>query len=296
MKKWIVALSVAGTLMSSSVLANEYDSLEKQMNILAEILETSVEQESEKGELPISRFEYSYLKGQGVVLFADSGRMPWRFVVPNMPEPPMPPDVGEMNEFAERMDLDAIIEQGLRSAHRVLGQLNGEYSNEWVEMAESARDTAWEIRDKERELRDLEFELRTADESRQTGIEKEKKQLEMELSNLREEQKALQQQASSLKLKLKEKRRELEEKRVATRESLLKRFETTLANTLCTYGVTLKSLPENEKVNVILRDFYPSKQGESQDQLYVFDKSELIQCVTEGNAQSLIESASRYRF
>lgn len=296
MKKWVLILGAAGTLVSSTVLANDYEPLKKQMNILAEILETSVEQESENGDFPISRFEYSYLKGQGIVFMANAGRMPWRMVAPDIPEPPMPPEVGEMNEFAERMNLDVIIEQGLRSAHRVLGQLSGEYSTEWIEMTERARDTAWEIRDKERELRDLEFELRTDGDAQKAEIEKEKKQLEVELSELREKREKLQQQAAELKSELQEKRRQFEEKRIANRESMLKQFETTLADTLCTYGVTLKALPEGEKVNVILKDFYPDHQGQSQDQLYVFDKSELVQCVTDGNSQSLLESASRYRF
>ncbi len=47
---------------------------------------------------------------------------------------------------------------------------------------------------------------------------------------------------------------------------------------LCEYGGTLKSLPRDEYLTLVLADAVRDEKGRARDQIYVFHKTDLLAC------------------
>ncbi|MGM0525075.1 MAG: hypothetical protein ACQEQ8_02665 [Pseudomonadota bacterium] len=295
MKKWLLAAAVSAALFSQSGQAQQpYQSLQNQLEIFSGILETAAKQHKEETAKLVS-FEYTYLRDQGVIFRTRLGPSSWHFVRPDIPEPPMPPDAPEMGEFARDLQLDVVVEQGLRSAHRILSKLSGEYSDEWFELTEQQRDLAWEIRDIERDLRDTEFELRNADSDTTEELQQQLEQQQRQLDELRERRAEVQEQADELKQELKEQQQQARQQQRQTLDQKLVKAESLIAETLCNYGATLKALPDDEFISFVIEGAGSGDDGK-RDKVYVFPKSDVNSCQTEDDAEALLETAKPYYF
>ncbi|MBL4742055.1 MAG: hypothetical protein COB75_03950 [Idiomarina sp.] len=296
MNKWMSGLILGSAILSVPAAANEpYQELKNQLEIFTGILTTAVGQQSDE-QTKLEDFRYTYVRDQGVIYRARLGASKWRFVAPDIPEPPLPPEAPEMGEFARDMQLDVVVEQGLRSAHRILSKLSGEYSQEWFDLVEQQRDLAWDIRDGERELRDLEFQLRNADDSDKAELTKRRNNLALEIEQLREQQAAIKAEAAALKQQLKQQQQEARQQRIETRDKTIATAEQLLSKTLCDYGVTLKSLPEDEFVTFIIEGADNSVGERRRDRVYVFSKETIDACTDDNGARQLLEQAKPYYF
>ena len=296
MNKWLNGLLASSALFALQVSANApYQELKNQLEIFTGILSTAVDQQLDD-QAKLHDFRYTYVKNQGVIYRARLGTSGWRFVAPDIPEPPLPPEAPEMGDFARDLELDVVVEQGLRSAHRILSKLSGEYSEEWFELNEKQRDLAWDIRDGERELRDLEFQLRNASDSEKAKLTKRRNDLAQELEYFREQQAQIKAQADALKQQLKEEQEKVREQRIKTRDQSIAAAEQLLTKTLCDYGITLKSLPADEYVTFIIEGADNSLGERRRDRVYVFAKQALDSCSGDSGATELLEQAQPYYF
>lgn len=296
MKTWITSVMVGSALLAAPALANEpYQQLKNQLEIFTGILKTAASQQSDD-DARLEGFRYTYVRDQGVIYRARLGSSSWRLVAPDIPEPPLPPEAPMMGEFAQDLQLDVVVEQGLRSAHRILSKLSGEYSQEWFDLVEQQRDLAWAIRDGERELRDLEFQLRNADDGEKAELTKRRNELALEIEQVREQQARLKAEAAELKQQLKEQQQEVRQQRIETRDKTIAAAEQLLSKTLCDYGVTLKALPEDEFVTFIIEGADNSMGERRRDRVYVFAKQTVNSCSGDSDAQQLLEQAQPYYF
>lgn len=294
MKHWLLSVAAAGVLVSQPTTAEEsFPKLKDQLEIFTEILETAAKQED---KLPLTSVRYSYLRDQGVVLRAHLGASRWSFVVPQVEEPPMPPEAPEMGKFARDLQLDEVVEQGLRSAHRILSKLSGEYSDEWFELTEAQRDLEWEMRDVRRQIDDMEFALRNADDAKAEEIRQSIQEQQQELTQLRNKKDELRQESEKLKKELVEKREKIEQERLQTRDQLVKRAETLITQTLCDYGVTLKALDDDEFISVVLEGADNSRGEVRQERVYMFSVDDVRQCSSSEDAAQLLNTAAPYYF
>lgn len=297
MKTWLTTLALSASLVSPMGLAqqNDFKRLNDQLEIFTGILETAAEQENGESD-QLTNVRYTYLRNQGVVFRTRLGRSTWELVRPDIPEPPMPPEAEEMGEFARDLQLDVVVEKGLRTAHKILSKLSGEYSEEWFELTEQQRDLAWDIRDQEREIRDLEFQKRSVEGEEKQQLEQELSKLNEELEVLRSERQQVREQAEALKKELKAKREQVREKQVANRNQAIGKVEQLISRTLCDYGVTLKALPDDEYISFVIEGADLQPDNSRRDRVYVFELEDVRSCESTADANDLLQSASPYYF
>jgi len=94
-------------------------------------------------------------------------------------------------------------------------------------------------------------------------------------------------------------RSEQAQKEYAVRlEQDIEAFEVKLFATLCTYGATLRELPNNESVSIILEDLGDETERSKQsDKVHVVAKVDLLKCQSgEMNAVSLLAESTTYSY
>ncbi|RUO80716.1 hypothetical protein CWI84_03790 [Idiomarina tyrosinivorans] len=279
-----------------------YAQLRQQLDIMTSIFNTSLKHGDAK--IRFSPLTYTYLRDQGVV-FRTRSRNVFYFQSPDGPMtvvpqiPPMPTVNG--------VDVQAAVERGMAEAQQALQNVRIEFNGEdmdfdWHEqsdeirdLADEQRDIAWDIRDTERELRDLEFQQRNAPSDEKDALAKEQKQLQEQLAELRKRERNYKQQIDTLVAEQKRQAEQLKQQRQQQRDASLQQFEQTLGTVLCDYGVTLRNLPDDENVTVILENFGSQTQPNA-DRIYVFNKKKISSCKGNSDSSELISGADAYYF
>lgn len=323
-----VALAVGTVAMTAQANSEQRAELRKQLEIMNSIFETSLKQEN-SGERRFSfgrSLEYNYLAGQGVVYRAQVGGNSFRMLFGNgAPTPPMPPTPG-MAGVAPQIEVIRGGEDGDELVRMYSGDsLEGLVADEmeviiesqeivvdgdsvWVSDGESdesrekvrditraMRDTSREMRDVSRKIRDLEFSRRSANGE---GLVK----IESELEKARKDMRELEQEVQAESAKLQAINSERQEKIIARRAERdqqraerIAQFEQTMAQTLCDYGRTLRSLPNGENITFILEGAGDKSQG-GEDKIFIFSKRNVTECSGSDGASDLLAQAVTYSF
>lgn len=307
MNKTAMAVTLSALLAGPATAATNMQELHQELEIMQRIMQTALEQNSQEEPIRISDLDATYLAGQGVVfeLATGKGSRIFRFNFGEMlegltPDAPMPPSAdGEQNNFEINLDFDEqAMEENIEFAMEQAQEVWQQVAEQTQRLKSEVRELAWEMRENERRLTDLRFEKRHADEQRLKEIEQQSEKLRKELRKL--EQKKQELTASAEKME-QEKREKLVLKRQARQQQykkFLARFEDTLADTLCKYGSGLKSLPRDEKVSVVLKDFVQQQErGNRQDKIYIFSQKDISACVTgKLDKESLLGKVNTYQF
>ncbi len=77
---------------------------------------------------------------------------------------------------------------------------------------------------------------------------------------------------------------------LAARQAQLETLETTVMQSLCDYGSTLRNLPDKEHVSVVIE----AGSDEAERHIYVFDKGDVTDC--RSDAEGLKNKATQYMF
>ncbi len=316
MKKLMTILPCAFLALSVSAASNnnlEYAVMEKQLNIMSDIIKSSVGVQKGRKGSKISNIQSTYLKGQGAVFTISTGSNSHRwgnfnfnFTMPDMPVmPPLPPlpvasindrdhDDEDDNRFSD--DINERISDAFESANRGYERaMNSmERSNDvYRDLKHAKRDLRNEVRDLEREKRDIEYQMSRADDkskaelskqiaklsSRQAEFEKERAKLSKKSEQLREEQKS--QRAKQDK----------------DRSVFYKNLNQSLVETLCLYGNGLKALPKSENVSMIIKSGGTKEDGRYKDQIFVFSKKDISACSSDKiTSEKLLAQGNGYQF
>ncbi|GGD66076.1 hypothetical protein [Lacimicrobium alkaliphilum] len=307
MKKTTIALALSALVAGSAGAATDMQELHKELEIMQSIMQTALEQNSKDEKLKVRDLDATYLDGYGVVfeIAAAGGNRIFRFNFGELfeglaPNPPMPPSPGgENGDFEINLDFDEqTIEENIEYAMEQASEVWQQVAEKTQRLKSEVRELAWEMRENERRLTDLRFEKRHADEQRLKEIEQQSAELRKELRELEQKKEKL--TASAEKME-QEKRQQIALKRQARQQqykSFLARFEDTLADTLCKYGSGLKSLPEDESVSVVLKDFVQQdERGDRQDKIYIFRQQDITACVTGRlDKDTLLGKVNTYQF
>lgn len=299
MKKSLFA-SVLLALFSSQVVANiNLTELEEELDIMRNILRTSLQQDKQKAGLRVGQMNYTYLDGQGVVFdMTTSGGQHWPLVLSEKGrtlfiEPLENLSVAFGEDFSFHFDSDDfndVVEQAQEAAERARDKIH--------RLRDRQRDYSWEIRELEREKRDLQFAKRNADKEQAAEITAELNAAEKRLQELQRQQNQMEQDAEQLQA---EQRKLAEEQKQAQRKlqgRFLSDFEAALGKTLCRYGSGLRALPAQEKISFVLKRFTTGKDGKTRkDRIYVFDNSNVQACVRDKLTQEqLLAKTKVYSF
>jgi len=298
----LAAIILPFALMTTNVNAKQdnYKAMHKQLNIMSNIIKSSVNESQEKG-VKVSNISSIYLKGQGVVFTINSGShsRSWGnynldFSMPEIPDFPNFPQVVFSDE--ERRHIDESVSQAMESAsqgYERAMEVFQEQREKSRELEEEKRDLAYELRDVEREKRDITYQIKRADEQTKKDLTTELKTLEKKQSIFEKSKKAITEKVAELKQKQQKRAKEQEKERKRYYQSLT----TTLSDTLCLYGNGLKALPKNENVSLILKSA-GDKDGRSyRDRIFVFAKKDITACSMDKiNASQLLSKGSDYQF
>jgi hypothetical protein len=317
MKKLMAIFPCALLALSVSAASNnksEYADMQKQLNIMSDIIKSSVGvQEGRKGS-KISNIQSTYLRGQGVVFTISSGshskrwgNFNFNFTMPDMPVmPEMPPmpvmpvasvsdhdDDGDnrySQDISERMS-DAF-ESANRGYERAMESM--ERSNDiYRDLKNAQRDLRNEVRDLQREKRDMEYQMRRADDKSKAELGKQIERLSMREAEFEKERAKLSKKSELLRKEQMTQRT----KQDKDRGIFYKDLNQSLAETLCLYGNGLKALPENENVSLIIKSGGIKENGRYRDQVFVFSKKDISACSSDKiTSAKLLINGNGYQF
>jgi len=292
------------TLLSLSMFCAQaepvkYQDMYKQLDIMTNIIKSSVSQNDDSRHAQLTSIESTYLQGQGVVfsISARANSRQWgslNFVIPETAVATIAPMVDAVEHIGETFtdEMAESIEHAAESYERAMESLMHE--REGIhKLREKERELAYDLREVKREVRDLEFQIKRA-------AKDAKKELDQELKELASKEGEL----VKLKEKLSKQSKELaEKKKVKARKASKERTEyyqqlsTTLAETFCFYGNGLKALPKDEKISVIIKGAGEQKGRRYTDQIFVFDKQDVLACAGDKiDVAKLIEKGANYSF
>ena len=319
MKKLMTIFPCALLALSVSAASNnktDYADMQKQLNIMSDIIKSSVGVQRGRKGSKISNIQSTYLKGQGVVFTISSGSrsnqwgnfnfnftMPELPVMPPLPVKPVAPgaaaggheydDEGDSifsQDFNERMS-DAF-ESANRGYERAVDSM--ERSRDvYRDLKNDQRDLRNEVRDLQREKRDLEYQMRRADD-------KSKAELGKQMARLSSRQAEFEKTRAELSEKSQQLRNEQNKRRTKQdneRSSFYKELNQSLAETLCLYGNGLKALPKNENVSMIIKSGGIKESGRYKDQIFVFSKKDISACSSDKiTSAKLLSKGNGYQF
>lgn len=302
----LLAMSVA------QVSANEYDEMQKQLDIMSKIIKSSTgaDDRARRGH-KINGVESVYLKGQGVVFTVNSssnsnhwGNYNFKFVLPEMPAiaptapvPPVPP-IGSAHEMDEEAQIEIeksvaeAMEYAAETYEKAIESLH-EDRERYRDIRNEQRDASYEIRDLEREKRDIEFQLRRADEASKSELKSKLKELEKEKEKHKKVLEELSLKAKELQKVQLAKRAAQEKERVTYYQGLTNK----LAEAFCLYGNGLRALPKNENVSLIIKSAGEKEHGRYKDKIFVFSKKDILSCSADNiSVAKLVEKGQGYEF
>ncbi|KFZ30392.1 hypothetical protein IDSA_10010 [Pseudidiomarina salinarum] len=326
----VVAISVilSTALVSSLAMAQgkgkgkgagaERNELRQQLEVMASIFNTTLRQERHNDRSlwrSAGKLDYSYLAGQGVVFrtrLAGGGRM----IMGNAPMPPMPPmpdepeieieilegDSPDVHRVIRRVGeaIEDIYEVHIEESMGVTESVNfisaDTFTEEQLEAIETLREEARETRELQRRVRDLEYAKRNAEGKGDKKVEKELKQAEEALAKNREKldkaREKVQKVRKDVQLKAEVRRAE----RMEQRNQQIAQFEQTMAQTLCDYGNTLRALPGNESITLIIEGAGDPEVGRNSDKIHIFSKQAVTNCSGNNGPLDLLRNATTYSF
>lgn len=305
-------LVAAMTCMSVNVntlqAATNVTELRNELEIMTNILQTSLKQNSPQKGIRSHSVEVTYLVDQGVLFeirtAGTEGSFDFNFnrvfdgfVVPSAPVAPVVQLSGGRVELnMDERELEIFVEDAMEHAQEQMHNSRDQLR----ELAEQQREIAWEQRDYERRRRDLEFEKHNADSNSRKNIDEQLAELAAETAKL--EAKRVEVERYNKKLETEQK--QLAEQRLATKikqySEFLASFESSISNVLCSYGAGIKALPDNENISFILSDFGSAAatgHKGKQDKVYVFKNEDVQACVRDKmTPQKLLNGANTYLF
>lgn len=309
-KKALLAAVITCMSVNTLQAATNVAELSNELEIMTNILQTSLKQNSTRKGIRLRSVDVTYLAEQGVLFeistVGGGGGFEFNFdgmfdgiaspLTPIAPVPPIRVSGGRVELGMDEDELEHFVEDALERAQE---QLRG--SREQLrELAEQQREIEWEKRDYDRERRDLEFEKRNADADGRKKIDKKLVKLAAETKQL--DAKRVEVERYGKKLEAEQKQQA--EQRLATKKQqygeFLAGFENSITNVLCRYGAGVKALPEDENISFVLSDFGSFEEEGNrgkQDKVYVFKYKDVQSCVRDKMTQKkLLAGANTYLF
>ncbi|WNC73482.1 hypothetical protein RGQ13_05660 [Thalassotalea psychrophila] len=304
--KAALPLALASVLFSSHASAIDYDKLHQQLDIMSDIIKSSVKKQSDNKGPQLARIESHYLAGQGVVFNLNVARVLYYGhnsnintpVMPLMPVVPRPPRNSEGHEGAELFgeNYEIVIEEAMEEAAIAIEMINENIrfdAEDQRELREQERELAYELRDLAREERDLNYEKLHLDDD-------EKAEYQKELVEIKKRKEVIEQAKVKVKKRAKEykaKVQKVQDEKAKQQQLFYSQLESNITDVLCSYGGGLKELPDSEYISMIINGAGNTIDGRTKDKVLVFNKLDVKNCVLERiDAAALLSKANGYQF
>lgn len=271
----LLAVVTVSSIALHSFAEPDYERMRKDINIMIGIVKSAFENDEDCNSCQV-QITGHYLADQGVVFNVTPASRGYAYAFKTN-------DFEENVEvFAEGMaaiplvveDILASVEMGLAndSFSAITIDTDGDWSEQSRIARQALREARAELREANRELREIEIEAIHAEQEELNELEAREAEVLQEMERLASQEEKIQEDIAS---QVEAKRNEIEKKRAKRMEAKRQQFEdmeTLVLNTFCDYSSTMRSLPRNERVSVIV------SKGEDQSNIYVFEQSELADC------------------
>lgn len=309
MKKTLLALIIAGFSFSPAQAKTNLVELNKELEIMTNILQTALRQQNNKTGIRFRSIDVTYLANQGVVFDIHTSGSTSVFGIDlsglmsgleGIPEPPQPPQ-GPVHFVSENgsweFEIDQEWEEYARDTADKLRDAMHESNDRLREIREQERELAWEQRDYSRQLRDVEFEKRNASDDSVKDISAREKEIKQELAKLETKKAKMAKMSKELELEQKQQaeKRNAAKKKEFTR--FLADFEAGVGDVLCRYGAGIKALPKEQNISFVLPNFGSANSRAKQDKIYVFQQQDIQDCVKDKiDTNKLLNKVETYMF
>lgn len=300
----IFAMIGLSSPMAQAADAN-IDKLKKELEILSKIIKTSFGEDEDhwrrskpRNTLAPRRIQSLYLHGQGVVLniqvsmggmddfrfnFNFDGLAP-SFELPDVSFAPLAPRIWSYDddheatteeEMEAMAEMQSAVEELTEAAAGAIGDAAEMFSDHDSYPSKEAREQMYKLREEQRDqirvIRKKSLETRKLLRKKGKLSEEERDRISAEL----ERYKSQLQEATQFYLN---KVNDLQKKQEENWNLKLATFESTLLSVLCEYGGSLRGLPDDQYVSVVLEKANRSSDGKVQDRVFVFKKTDLLAC------------------
>ena len=291
MKKYVLAGAIALNMLAAGNIAQaeEFTNVTRQIGIVENILSTALKQDLGVSSVSISS---TYLANQGVLYRV---RLDNHFVfVSEFDDVPLPPIPGEVFITADSLAVNdrhvEIINSEIDGAEHkeIIISLENirEQSEQMRAQAQQQREFAHRLRELSRQQREIELQTRIGNDS--ADLSKELHELEKEIAEVKEQKDQLAAKNKVLVKEVKAKRIKQQEKQQVKQQEQLQQALTSVARSLCDYGVGMRDIEDDEYVNV---EFSQSRSKH----MAVFKKADINRCVSgKVDHQKLLSQAQQY--
>ncbi|QOL25371.1 hypothetical protein LP316_13880 [Thalassotalea sp. LPB0316] len=300
MKKFI-PLFITLAFSSTSIAQVDMSDMHKQLNIMNGIFKTSLNEVAGPSGAQVGRVDSLYLKDQGIVFTLQTGGhfSHWQgddFAFISVPPAPVAPMIE--HDIVIDDDVEEIIIRTMEATgheYEKAIETMAQVREESRQLREQQRDVTFELRDVERDLREKKYQEKRIAEDKAAL-----KELKAEIKALEKEQKALLEQREVLAEKNKKQaqarqaqKQEQQKKRMQYNAALHQQF----AETLCAYGNSLKALPKDEKISLVVKRGGEQVNNRVLDKVIIFNKADMLDCVIDKvSAKQLLSKATQYSF
>lgn len=314
MKKWLFSTLALTAALSANAdeIQQPYEKLKKQINVMSNIISSSLAQERNIRRHGIEVDGY-YLKNQGVVFEISSNRGLSRIInmfghdnefsftvdnglgtVATASVPPIPPIAPVV--IADGEDVIAVEVDSAMEAYEDAMEAWRDRVDDTRHLREEARELSYELRSKARKKRDLEFEMRHAEKDRIEDLKEELAELKAEMVKIEKKNEALSVRLKKEESVLQEKRSKQAEQVKKASEAYFAKLDNAIVETLCSYGAGLRKLPKTEHVTFVI-DMGKQKGNRPGKKIHAFTKKNIVDCVMEEKSpEQLLKSAESYYF
>lgn len=307
--KLTAALLAPAIIVGASTMAlaeADYSRIKKDVMVMSGILGNSFDSEQARGRISV---DGNYLARQGAVFTVRAPRSMnfslafssdddnvfvydgYDIAIPAIPAIPAVPAVPGISEIAadaladvqREFEAHGIEWTGDQDHYAMRMEIDNETRN-------AMRELGREMREMEREISEYRISLIHVDDN------DEKKEIEQRITEIRNEMSELADKHARLEENLKREREKYEARRAEAkqkaeeaRKARIAMVEKHVMQSFCDYGSTLKNLPSDEHVSVIV-----SRSEDKDDRkIYVFDKNDVVDC---RSADALAKKATSYMF
>ena len=281
-----VAVSTAISLATYSFAATDYERIRKDINIMIGIVKSSFEDSADCRKCRV-KITGSYLAEQGVVFNVNpSGNYThgYKYVYDydyNYDYPDFTSDIAlvtegiaEIPEMVHEILADVRVNLNSENMHSWSMRAphdDGDLADHTRELREEMREFRADQREFAREMREIEIESIHAEEDELADLEAREGEVKQKLAEMEKKQLESQKKFESYADKRIKDRESKRAQRAEVQEQQFKKMETIVLNTFCDYGSTIRSLPDNERVSVVVNN------GDESN-VYVFKQSQLASC------------------
>ena len=302
-KHLALAIALAGPLTAAA--DDNFARVKKDVGVMSQILKGAFK--SERGHRHGVAVEGGYLADQGAVFTIRSHGVFGNFALHVDSEgsdgdnvyfrggdagiPPIPPPGAGTLDGMAGIDVRDLPSAAAMAALDALGYTTSDGPLLDRDTRAAIRDNARQIRDLDQQISDNRIEMLHADK------DEDRKKLETKAADLEKRREAanarreeLGKKLEAAQAKLLQKQKQMREKIRQERQHQLESVERVTMESLCEYGSTLKNLPANEHVSVIIDD----GPGNEDHHVYVMKKNDVTEC--KSGADGLLKAATRYSY